>query len=701
MRHLIVCREYPPASYAPGGIGTYAANIAQLLARAGETVHVVGEQWRGAHAEREQLEHGRLTVHRVPADAPVRIGRRRSTRDEITALRGSLLPSEAWAWNATLLAETLVEDAGVDIVEAQEWEGPLYFFLLRRALGLGPARMPPCIVHLHSPSEFVARHNGWDPYLPELVRLRRMEEFCIAGADALLSPSRFLAQEVSSRFGIPVEKIERIPYPVSSAPLRPRRANAAAGPVLYVGRLERRKGVLEFVEAAVNVAREDAQVRFTLVGSDTAGPDGSSTLDLLRQLIPDALRPRFEFPGTVDRPALADRLATCRFAAVPSRWENFPNTMIEAMQAGVPVLATATGGMSEVVEDGVSGWIAPSSQPSDLEATLRRALGATSDELAGMGVAARERIEATSGDMRVLDLQRAFRARVVERGVTRSGALPLTLPIATAPMYAPTGDCPAPARDAAPARTPANAPTAGAGVIARDAPELRALARRDQADVIAVLATGYALDREALVLASGIFEHCKDVGIVTGWARGRHAAIVSLCPVLPHTWLANDAWPLAFFRAAAVRSVEGDLPDGEEPFGSWALTHALMSLGWKAVSVPALVASAEAPDAPDAFDAAIGHSPRQRDEVRTAIRTTAHRLPSGPELLAAMDALERAQGGADRTQLTSSGDRFTGISVQEALRLPFREQLALFREAARRPGRVVGWLRERSAGRPT
>ena len=45
MRHLIVSRELPPASYPAGGIGTYVANIAELLATHGDVVHLIGERW--------------------------------------------------------------------------------------------------------------------------------------------------------------------------------------------------------------------------------------------------------------------------------------------------------------------------------------------------------------------------------------------------------------------------------------------------------------------------------------------------------------------------------------------------------------------------------------------------------------------------------------------------------------------------------
>ena len=64
MKHLIISREYPPAP--SGGIGTYAAHIARLLAERGETVHVIGQLWEGADVSVEESCNGKLIVHRVP-----------------------------------------------------------------------------------------------------------------------------------------------------------------------------------------------------------------------------------------------------------------------------------------------------------------------------------------------------------------------------------------------------------------------------------------------------------------------------------------------------------------------------------------------------------------------------------------------------------------------------------------------------------
>ena len=319
--HLILCREFRPAPYAPGGIGTYVANMAQVLAEGGETVHVVGQQWAAAPAARECRLGGRLTVHRVPIDAPTGS----ASADDIEALRASPRPERAWSWNATLLAESLIETEGIDVVEAQDFEAPLAFLLHRRAQGLGPARTVPCIVHLHSPSEFVWRYNGWPATGESSASVRDEEEWCLLQADALLCPSAFLAREAAQRYGIAEDRITVIPYPLGTfGSGRPAPAASASGPVVYVGRLEPRKGLLEFIEAAVAVAHDDPLVHFRFVGSDVTAPDGASTLASLRGRIPRELSRRFRFKASVPRPNLVQVLATARFAVVPSRWDNFP-----------------------------------------------------------------------------------------------------------------------------------------------------------------------------------------------------------------------------------------------------------------------------------------------------------------------------------------------------------------------------------------
>jgi len=250
MRHLLICREYPPASYPAGGIGTYAHHIVRLLAAQGETVHVIGQRWRGAPSEVEEHYGGRLVIHRVELE--VAPDDRRPGAQEARALFASSFPFQAFAWNAGLLAERLVKEEGIDLIEGQDWEAPLYYFQLRRALGLGPARLPPCLVHLHSPTEFIVHHNEWDPGRPADLLAKRLERHTIVAADAWLCPSRFLARTAEARYGLTGGGVHVIPLPIGGTKVLERPGQAwRDGSVLYVGRLEPRKGVLEWLAAAL------------------------------------------------------------------------------------------------------------------------------------------------------------------------------------------------------------------------------------------------------------------------------------------------------------------------------------------------------------------------------------------------------------------------------------------------------------------
>jgi glycosyltransferase involved in cell wall biosynthesis len=66
-------------------------------------------------------------------------------------------------------------------------------------------------------------------------------------------------------------------------------------------------------------------------------------------------------------------------AVLSSRWENFPHVLVEALAVGTPVVATAVGGVPEIVQDGLNGLLVPPEQPPALAAALRRLLG--DDEL--------------------------------------------------------------------------------------------------------------------------------------------------------------------------------------------------------------------------------------------------------------------------------------------------------------------------------
>ncbi len=319
-----------------------------------------------------------------------------------------------------------MEQEGIDIIEAPDYEAPLYYFQLRRALRLGAKKTPPCLVHLHSPTEFIVRFNEWDIAQPYYATAKQLEDYSIAAADALLCPGHYLARQAERHYGLAAGSVHVIPYPMNDLPVLERsREIWEHGTICYVGRLERRKGVLEWIAAAVSVADNHPEAQFEFVGANFLGKGGLNGIEIVARMIPKHLKKRFQFRGEQPFAALAKFLANARIAVVPSRWENFPNTCIEAMASGLPVIATREGGMAEMIEDNCSGWLADQADSQSLAQALRRALATPAGKLAEMGRSAAARIRQICDPVKIVERQLAFRAELVTKEAKRESVIRL------------------------------------------------------------------------------------------------------------------------------------------------------------------------------------------------------------------------------------------------------------------------------------
>ena len=643
MKHLIVSREYPPASYTPGGIGAYVANIARLLAERGEIVHIIGERWPGAPKERETSRDGRLIVHRIGAnDLPRHANRNMAERllRELEGLKSSTFPGQWFAWHAAFLAEQLIAEEGIDVVEGQDWEAPLYYLLLRRAIGMGPRHQPPCIVHLHSTSHIIRRFNGAQSVPRSYMLMKRMEEFCIRSADGLLCPSNYFASQCSKQYDLALPSIKVIRLPVGFTPMIERSTKTwADGSICYVGRLEPRKGIVEWMEAAARVALEDSTVHFDFVGADIWGLRAD-----LRGRLPRELKSRFRFHGSKSREDLGRYLAAAKAAVVPSRWENFPNVCIEAMSSGLPVIATSLGGMAELIEDGRSGWLAPdtgvSGMVDGLATALRRCLAAAPDERAAMGQAAAQSVRRICDNEAIVSAQLTFRTHLVSRGAQRS------LSVAASPLVRPSREFGRPSalssarggaivvgvellEDAEPVLRSIDAqttlPRATAVVCAlQPSSASRAFVQQLAERGILVLFQSQCRGTEAwnagfeALLSKGevgywvfldshdllaprclecyeaTLAHRPEVGIVAPWTE-RTGGVESLearpCPEQANQLVGNDVPPASAFRAEAL-GVEPPFRTGlPREFDIWDAANAVMVKGWLAVTIPETLAT--------------------------------------------------------------------------------------------------------------
>ncbi len=179
-----------------------------------------------------------------------------------------------------------------------------------------------------------------------------------------------------------------LPSPEREEPLaRKWRERFLATPIkplwVIAGRIEEQKGHDVLLEALVQVVKSGLE--FTLV---VAG-DGSRRSWLEQQAISLGLSPRVQFVGQVDE--VGGLLAAADAVLLPSRWEGLPLVLLEAMVRSRPVIASAVGGVPDVVEDGVHGTLVPAGDVAALTAALEH-LHRKPDQAWRMGRAAAQRV---------------------------------------------------------------------------------------------------------------------------------------------------------------------------------------------------------------------------------------------------------------------------------------------------------------------
>lgn len=192
---------------------------------------------------------------------------------------------------------------------------------------------------------------------PRYVRIARG----VRGVAAVVACSHWLQAELRSA-GIESLATD---YPVEAPSLAFRRTRAAQPLFVYVGRLAREKGVATLLYALALARDHGSELRLRVVGD---GPLRPALERLTGEL---GLSHAVQFTGWVPLERVEAQLAEAWALVAPSLWaEPLGLTALEAIVHGIPVIASATGGMAETVEDGVSGLLFPNGDAAALATCL-------------------------------------------------------------------------------------------------------------------------------------------------------------------------------------------------------------------------------------------------------------------------------------------------------------------------------------------
>ncbi len=185
----------------------------------------------------------------------------------------------------------------------------------------------------------------------------RMERYSARRADRVIAVSEENRVDVVEQYGIPEDRMRVIP---NGVPLdRFHQARPEGPTVLFVGRLHQRKGVDHLLRAMPSVLERVPDARLLIAGSG----EREAQLKALHGEL--GLGDSVEFLGFVPDEDLPDLYARATVFTMPSLYEGFGIVMIEAMASSVPVVAFATGGAPEVIDDGVNGYLADTDSLAD------------------------------------------------------------------------------------------------------------------------------------------------------------------------------------------------------------------------------------------------------------------------------------------------------------------------------------------------
>jgi glycosyltransferase involved in cell wall biosynthesis len=205
----------------------------------------------------------------------------------------------------------------------------------------------PLVIHVHacSPESLFESTPFW------------AYRFVLRSASRVVALSESWASSI--RRHVPQAKVVVIPNPVISMPTRLAGNTSNRRIVLFVGKLEPRKGYQDLLSAASLVLRHYPETQFWFAGhGDLEGAEAlASKLAILKSV---------RLLGWTEGSALTRLYTDANIFCLPSRNEGVPMSVLEAMSHSLPVVCTPVGGLPELIQDGHNGLLAAAGSPESI-----------------------------------------------------------------------------------------------------------------------------------------------------------------------------------------------------------------------------------------------------------------------------------------------------------------------------------------------
>lgn len=355
----IISKEFPPFA-ARGGVGTLFYHLASELLLMGHDVTVITPT-NQAHV----FQQGRMRVLFVEkCDTGLQTGDAGFTNNM------------NWATNALVALSELHVKHPVDVVESALWDTEALAIAL-----LPHNQRPPVVVRLVTPFLIAAQINGWNVNEKIASFFAGAERSLIAAADAVVPISSSIAKTIEAEYDVQQDsRWHKIYCGIAYWPFFdvnqgyasfegfdkvPAKALESEKLLVFVGRLEQRKGIDLILKAANQFLAVDADTQLLVAGRDIEG-----WVSRAANIIDPSFIDRVHFMGEVADSTRDKLMARAYCLLFPSRYESFGLVPLEAFVHGVPVIASNSGAIPEVIVDGDCGLLFRPNDPDSLADTV-------------------------------------------------------------------------------------------------------------------------------------------------------------------------------------------------------------------------------------------------------------------------------------------------------------------------------------------
>jgi glycogen synthase len=329
MHICLLSYEYPPDT-GIGGIGTYVYQLSKAFERKKIGIEVIcaSSKEEGTFTESEWLVITKIKC-------------------ENTEQFRKLTPAIAAKRHAV---------KSFDLIECPEF-GAIGLHIKKEVPNV------PLIVKLHTPRFLIKEIN--DFYYDQLPWRKLKKKFgfrysykndleykATLQADLITCPSLSLIEIIADRWKVPAEKITHLPNPYyPSRELIEIAPGAQTKIVLYIGRLETRKGVYNLAKAIPAVLEKIPDAKFIFLGKDSRGPYRERSMKTVLQKEIGSAMSSTTFIDHVPFNEIPRFLAKAHSCVSPGIWENYPNVCLEAMSAARIIVTGKYGGMNDMLKN--------------------------------------------------------------------------------------------------------------------------------------------------------------------------------------------------------------------------------------------------------------------------------------------------------------------------------------------------------------